>query len=332
MSRARAAAVAVARCAAPSGCRCRSPTPTATRTSAAGCWWSAARTQVAGAVHARRRGGAARRRGQAAARDGRVVRGRTRHGGAGSAGRRAAADETWRDRGSARGDAARAACARPWTRCSSGRECRAHAPRTHCSLRWSDACATTRRGARRGRDPGAARGRDAARRARRTRRTDTARRRDGVAARRGEGRRGGRARGARARLRREGSARWSRSRARTSWIAAPDGVLYRYDGGNVGLATSGSGDTLAGIVAGLSARGAPPLIAVVWGVYVHGERRTRARAAHGTARLSRARATCRDSAASSPAHLTSPAHADFAGADAFAGAGASSWRRASSAR
>jgi ADP-dependent NAD(P)H-hydrate dehydratase len=56
----------------------------------------------------------------------------------------------------------------------------------------------------------------------------------------------------------------------TSWIATPDGALYRYDGGNVGLATSGSGDTLAGIVAGLSARGAPPLNAVVWGVWLHG--------------------------------------------------------------
>jgi len=56
----------------------------------------------------------------------------------------------------------------------------------------------------------------------------------------------------------------------TSWIATPDGSLYRYDGGNVGLATSGSGDTLAGIVAGLSARGAPPLEAVVWGVWLHG--------------------------------------------------------------
>jgi ADP-dependent NAD(P)H-hydrate dehydratase len=56
----------------------------------------------------------------------------------------------------------------------------------------------------------------------------------------------------------------------TSWIATPDGSLYRYDGGNVGLATSGSGDTLAGIVAGLSARGAPPLEAVAWGVYLHG--------------------------------------------------------------
>jgi ADP-dependent NAD(P)H-hydrate dehydratase len=55
-----------------------------------------------------------------------------------------------------------------------------------------------------------------------------------------------------------------------SSIATPDGTLYRYDGGNVGLATSGSGDTLAGIVAGLAARGAPPLNAVVWGVYLHG--------------------------------------------------------------
>jgi len=56
----------------------------------------------------------------------------------------------------------------------------------------------------------------------------------------------------------------------TSWIATPEGTLHRYDGGNVGLATSGSGDTLAGIVAGLAARGAPPLIAAVWGVYLHG--------------------------------------------------------------
>jgi NAD(P)H-hydrate repair Nnr-like enzyme with NAD(P)H-hydrate dehydratase domain len=38
----------------------------------------------------------------------------------------------------------------------------------------------------------------------------------------------------------------------------------------VGLATSGSGDTLAGIVAGLLARGADALQAAVWGVYLHG--------------------------------------------------------------
>jgi hydroxyethylthiazole kinase-like uncharacterized protein yjeF len=39
--------------------------------------------------------------------------------------------------------------------------------------------------------------------------------------------------------------------------------------GNVGLATSGSGDTLSGIVTGLAARGATPLQATVWGVYLH---------------------------------------------------------------
>ena len=56
-----------------------------------------------------------------------------------------------------------------------------------------------------------------------------------------------------------------------SWIADPDGTLYHYGGGSVGLATSGSGDTLAGIVAGLAARGTPPAYAAVWGAYLHGE-------------------------------------------------------------
>ena len=55
-----------------------------------------------------------------------------------------------------------------------------------------------------------------------------------------------------------------------SWIAEPDGTLHHYAGGSVGLATSGSGDTLAGIVAGLAARGASAAQAAVWGVYVHG--------------------------------------------------------------
>jgi ADP-dependent NAD(P)H-hydrate dehydratase len=55
-----------------------------------------------------------------------------------------------------------------------------------------------------------------------------------------------------------------------SWIAEPDGTLYRYRGGTVGLATSGSGDTLAGIIAGLAARGAAALHAAMWGAFVHG--------------------------------------------------------------
>ena len=55
-----------------------------------------------------------------------------------------------------------------------------------------------------------------------------------------------------------------------SWIAESDGTLYHYAGGSVGLATSGSGDTLAGIVAGLAARGAPAVQAAIWGAYLHG--------------------------------------------------------------
>lgn len=54
-------------------------------------------------------------------------------------------------------------------------------------------------------------------------------------------------------------------------IASPDGTAFSYAGGGVGLATSGSGDVLAGIVGGLAARGAEPLIAVLWGVWLHGE-------------------------------------------------------------
>jgi len=56
-----------------------------------------------------------------------------------------------------------------------------------------------------------------------------------------------------------------------SYVVAPDGRAFRFEGGGVGLATSGSGDTLAGIVGGLAARGADPLTAALWGVYIHGE-------------------------------------------------------------
>jgi len=56
-----------------------------------------------------------------------------------------------------------------------------------------------------------------------------------------------------------------------SHIAAPDGRAFRFEGGGVGLATSGSGDVLAGIVGGLCARGADPLTATLWGVWLHGE-------------------------------------------------------------
>lgn len=56
----------------------------------------------------------------------------------------------------------------------------------------------------------------------------------------------------------------------TTFIATPAGDLFRYDGGDVGLGTSGSGDTLAGMIAGLIARGSDPLTATLWGVFLHG--------------------------------------------------------------
>ncbi|MBI3968999.1 MAG: NAD(P)H-hydrate dehydratase, partial [Chloroflexi bacterium] len=60
-----------------------------------------------------------------------------------------------------------------------------------------------------------------------------------------------------------------------TFVATPAGDCYCYTSGDVGLATSGSGDTLAGIIAGLAARGAGPDRAAVWGVYLHGGAGTR---------------------------------------------------------
>jgi hydroxyethylthiazole kinase-like uncharacterized protein yjeF len=54
-------------------------------------------------------------------------------------------------------------------------------------------------------------------------------------------------------------------------IAAPGEEPVRYRGGGVGLATGGSGDVLAGVIAGLVSRGAAPFVAACWGVWLHGE-------------------------------------------------------------
>jgi ADP-dependent NAD(P)H-hydrate dehydratase len=54
-----------------------------------------------------------------------------------------------------------------------------------------------------------------------------------------------------------------------TFIGAPDGRLWRHDGGNIGLATSGSGDVLSGLIAGLAARGATIEQAGAWGVALH---------------------------------------------------------------
>lgn len=55
-----------------------------------------------------------------------------------------------------------------------------------------------------------------------------------------------------------------------SWIAAPDGRLWRDASGGAGLGVSGSGDVLSGIVTGLCARGADPVQAAVWACHLHG--------------------------------------------------------------
>ena len=56
-----------------------------------------------------------------------------------------------------------------------------------------------------------------------------------------------------------------------SHVVAPDGRAWKYSGGCAGLGVSGSGDVLAGIAGGLLARGAEPLSALLWSVWLHGE-------------------------------------------------------------
>jgi ADP-dependent NAD(P)H-hydrate dehydratase len=57
----------------------------------------------------------------------------------------------------------------------------------------------------------------------------------------------------------------------TSHVVTQGGDFWTYDGGAPGLGVSGSGDALAGIVGGLLARGAEPLNALLWAVWLHGE-------------------------------------------------------------
>lgn len=52
-------------------------------------------------------------------------------------------------------------------------------------------------------------------------------------------------------------------------VADPDGRAWKVESGHAGLGTSGSGDVLAGAVAGLLARGAEPAQAACWATYLH---------------------------------------------------------------
>ncbi len=66
-----------------------------------------------------------------------------------------------------------------------------------------------------------------------------------------------------------------------TFIASPQGEIWESAHGNPGLAISGSGDILAGIIGGLLARGTSALLAAQWGVFMHGEAGARLKERHG---------------------------------------------------
>ena len=57
----------------------------------------------------------------------------------------------------------------------------------------------------------------------------------------------------------------------STFVASPDGRMWCHVNPNPGLAMSGSGDTLAGAIAGLAARGATLEQAAAWGVVLHAD-------------------------------------------------------------
>jgi hydroxyethylthiazole kinase-like uncharacterized protein yjeF len=56
----------------------------------------------------------------------------------------------------------------------------------------------------------------------------------------------------------------------TTYTGGPGLPRFIDHSGHPALGTSGSGDVLAGMIAGLAARGATPITAMVWGAYAHG--------------------------------------------------------------
>jgi ADP-dependent NAD(P)H-hydrate dehydratase len=68
----------------------------------------------------------------------------------------------------------------------------------------------------------------------------------------------------------------------STYVVSPDGKAFLCENGTVGLGTSGSGDTLAGILSGLLGRGMPPFWATAWAVYMHGEAGRRLAERNGT--------------------------------------------------
>jgi len=52
-------------------------------------------------------------------------------------------------------------------------------------------------------------------------------------------------------------------------VVQPDGRSWHIDAGGAGLGTAGSGDVLAGAIAGFASRGLEPAKAAVWGAWAH---------------------------------------------------------------
>ena len=67
-----------------------------------------------------------------------------------------------------------------------------------------------------------------------------------------------------------------------TYVVAENGKAWLSRNGCIGLATSGSGDTLAGILAGLLARGTEASLATAWAVYMHGQAGQNLSARHGS--------------------------------------------------
>lgn len=55
----------------------------------------------------------------------------------------------------------------------------------------------------------------------------------------------------------------------STWLADPQGRVWHHEADLPGLATSGSGDVLAGLIAGLAARQVPLVQAAAWGIVLH---------------------------------------------------------------
>lgn len=72
-----------------------------------------------------------------------------------------------------------------------------------------------------------------------------------------------------------------------SAVAAPSGQRWRLDVGGAGLGTAGSGDVLAGAIAGFAARGVTPERAAVFGAWCHGRAGDRLSARLGLGFLAR---------------------------------------------